>query len=188
MCWNPARSGLFEVKSYYKILSSSPFAVLPWKSIWKARVLPRAAFFVWTASHGKILTMDNLQKRCNCIVEWCCMCKASGESPKHLLLHCGVAQSLWSLVFCLFGVVWVMPEQVVDFMANWMGLFVTLSIRLSGVRSPYVSCGFFGERGINVCLRGLSEWWLSLSCFCFALCLIGCIILKVIVYPLLRNS
>uniref|UniRef100_A0A2N9I908 Reverse transcriptase domain-containing protein n=1 Tax=Fagus sylvatica TaxID=28930 RepID=A0A2N9I908_FAGSY len=120
---SPSRSGYFEVKSYYKILSLNTPLSFPWKSIWKVGVPPRVAFFVWTAAHGKILTMDNLRKRRICIVDWCCMCKHSGESPNHLLLHCETAQSLWSMVFCLFGVVWVMPGSVMEVMASWMGSF-----------------------------------------------------------------
>ena len=104
-----------------KISLSTPL-VFPWKSVWKVRAPPRVAFFVWTAAHGKILTMDNLRKRQICIVDWFCMCKHSGESPNHLL-HCEAAQSLWSMVFCLFGVVWVMPSSVVEVMASWMGSF-----------------------------------------------------------------
>ncbi len=30
-------------------------------------------------SSGKILTMDSLKNRYICIVEWCCMCKVSGN-------------------------------------------------------------------------------------------------------------
>jgi hypothetical protein len=123
VCWGSSRSGCFEVKSYYQILSLNTPLGFPWKSIWKVGAPPRVAFFVWTAAHGKILTMDNLRKRHLCIVDWCCMCKHSGESPNHLLLHCETAQSLWSMVFCLFGVVWVMPRSVVEVMASWMGSF-----------------------------------------------------------------
>jgi hypothetical protein len=104
---------LFEVKSCYKTFSSCPSAVFPWKNIWKVKVPPKVVFFVWTAAQGKILA----------IVEWCCMCKSCGESPNHLVLHCVVAQSLWSLVFCLFAVDWVMPEWVVELLASWMGAF-----------------------------------------------------------------
>jgi hypothetical protein len=28
------------------------------------------------------------------VVEWCCMCKKSGESIDHLMLHCEVAREL----------------------------------------------------------------------------------------------
>ena len=35
----------------------------PWKSIWKPRVPTRVAFFLWTATLGRILTVDNLRKK-----------------------------------------------------------------------------------------------------------------------------
>ena len=88
VCWGSSRSGCFEVKSYYQILSLNTPLGFPWKSIWKVGAPPCVAFFIWTAVHGKILTMDNLRKHRLCIVDWCCMCKHSGESPNHLLLHC----------------------------------------------------------------------------------------------------
>ena len=34
------------------------------------------------------------------------MCKKSGESIDHLLLHCGVALEVWNMVCLLFGVMW----------------------------------------------------------------------------------
>jgi hypothetical protein len=45
-----------------KVLSSSKQSSFMWKSIWKVKVPPRVAFFVWTATLGKILTLDNLRK------------------------------------------------------------------------------------------------------------------------------
>jgi hypothetical protein len=30
------------------------------------------------------------------VIEWCCLCKKSGESIDHLLLHCEIAWDLWS--------------------------------------------------------------------------------------------
>jgi hypothetical protein len=75
ICWIPARRKSLEVKSYYKVLSSSIQSSFPWKSIWKVKFPPRVAFFVWTATFGKILTLDNLQKRNIIVTEWCYMCK-----------------------------------------------------------------------------------------------------------------
>lgn len=51
------------------------------------------------------------------------MCKKSGESVDHLLLHCDFASRLWSLVFCLFGLSWVDPKRVVDVLACRQGHF-----------------------------------------------------------------
>jgi hypothetical protein len=45
---------------------------------------------VWTATLGKILTLDNLRKRNIIVMKWCFMCKIYGESIDHLFLHCMV--------------------------------------------------------------------------------------------------
>jgi hypothetical protein len=48
------------------------------------------AYFAWFATLGKILIVDNLRKRKIVVVDCCCMCKKSGETIDHLLLHCEV--------------------------------------------------------------------------------------------------
>jgi hypothetical protein len=92
--WSSSKKGTFEVKTFYKALSSQNFEVFPWKSIWQSKVPPRVAVFGWTAALGKILTHDNLRKRSIVVIEWCCMCKKNGEFMNHLLLHCEVATRL----------------------------------------------------------------------------------------------
>ena len=82
-----------------------------------------SGLFLWTATRGQILTLDNSHKCQICIVEWCCMCNMNGESMDHLLLHCAYVHNPWSLVFCMFGVQWVMPWKVVDLLACWKGDF-----------------------------------------------------------------
>ena len=47
------------------------------------------------------------------------MCKESGDSIDHLLLHCDFAHNLCSLVFYLFGIHWVMPKRVLGLLACW---------------------------------------------------------------------
>jgi hypothetical protein len=127
ICWSPSKRKIFEVSSFFGVLSLSSdryevgCSSFPWKGIWKVKVLRQVSFFVWTASLGKILTLNNLRKRGLIVVEWCCMCKRSGESINHLLLHCEVAHTLWSVLFSLFGVKWVMNGRVLDPMACWKG-------------------------------------------------------------------
>jgi hypothetical protein len=117
--WSLSKRSKFEVKSFYKVLTSQDGPSFPWKSIWRVKAPSRVAFFVWTAALGKILTMDNLRKRNVVVVEWCCMCKKSGESIDHLLIHCEVARELWSYILNLFGVEWVMPRRVIDLLNSW---------------------------------------------------------------------
>ncbi len=41
----------------------------------------------------------------------------------HLLLHCNFAFAMWSYVFGLFGVHWVMSQMVADLLAGWRNWF-----------------------------------------------------------------
>ena len=91
--------------------------------IWKSKIPPRVAFFSWFASLCKILTTDKLRKQHVLVLDWCYMCKNCGESVDHLLLHCPIACELWSLVFCLFGIYWVMPQKVIELFESWQDKF-----------------------------------------------------------------
>ncbi len=55
------------------------------------------------------------------LLHWCCMCKQSGESVNHMMLHCSMAWELWSMILGLFGVHWVIPCHVLDLRAGWQG-------------------------------------------------------------------
>ena len=122
LCWIPSPKGIFEVRSFYSILvHPHPQGNFPWKRVWKTKAPSRVAFFVWTAALGKILTIDNLRKRRLIIMDWCCMCKSSGETANHLLLHCPIAVELWSMVLIIFGIAWVMPRGVEDLLSCWIG-------------------------------------------------------------------
>ncbi|KAG6733581.1 hypothetical protein I3842_01G232100 [Carya illinoinensis] len=48
-------------------------------------------------------------KRDIMVMDWCYICKKSGESTDHLLLHCEIAMTLWNEVFTQLGLAWVMP-------------------------------------------------------------------------------
>ena len=118
-CWKLASSRGFKVSGYYQSLFPSRVISFPWKMVWQSKVPPRVAFFSWTVALGKILTINNLRKRHLVVLEWCFMCKRCGESVDHLLLHCPIAFEMWSMIFCLFGVCWVMLQRVVDLLDCW---------------------------------------------------------------------
>ena len=107
------------MSGYYHSVSPSTVIPFPWKMVWQSKVPPRVAFFSWTAALGKILIIDNLRKRHFVVLEWCYMCKGCGESVNHLLLHCPIASEIWSMIFCLFGICWVMPQRVADLLDCW---------------------------------------------------------------------
>ena len=81
--------GLF----YYKIRNVT-LPTFPWKGIWKVKVPKRVAFFMWTTTHGQILTLDNLMLRGRILANCCRMCCCNEESMDHLLISCLVAHSL----------------------------------------------------------------------------------------------
>ena len=87
VCWKLAKSGGFEVSSFY-LSFYPPSLSFSWRSMWQSKVPPRVAFFSWSASFGKILTIDNLRKWRIVVLDWCYMYKRCGESVDHLLLHC----------------------------------------------------------------------------------------------------
>ena len=59
ICWKPSASKVFQVRSFYHVLSSKEGVTFPWKCIWKPKVPPRVTFFIWTVALGRILTADN---------------------------------------------------------------------------------------------------------------------------------
>ena len=60
MRWKHTKSGLFEVRSFYGLLSGRGNAQFPWKNVWKPKIPSKVAFFMWLAAHDKNLTIDNL--------------------------------------------------------------------------------------------------------------------------------
>jgi hypothetical protein len=52
-------------------------------------------------------------------VNRCWLCESNGESVDHLLLHCGVANTLWNVIFNRFGLCWVMLGSVRELFTCW---------------------------------------------------------------------
>ena len=93
--WCLNGNGKFDTRSFYhKIRGTSP-SCFPWKGIWKVKVPKRVAFFLRTAAHDRILTLDNLMLRGLPLTNRCCMCCCSAESVDHLLIHYSLPYSLW---------------------------------------------------------------------------------------------
>ena len=46
------------------------------------------------------------------LVNWGSMCHCSEEMIDHLLIHCEIAYTLWSELFMIFWIHWVLPDKV----------------------------------------------------------------------------
>ena len=102
----------------FKIRNAAP-STFPWKGIWKVKVSKRVAFFMWTAAHGQILTLDDIMLRGRPLANLCCLCCNNAESVDHLLLFCLIAHSLWMYMIRLFRIERIMPGSVVDLLFCW---------------------------------------------------------------------
>jgi hypothetical protein len=154
--WLPSRKGVFEVKSFYRALSPHGLGSFPWKSVWKSKAPPRVAFFVWTAVHSKILTLDNLGRRGLVVVNRCWLCESDVESVDHLLLHCAAARDLWIAFFARFGLCWVMPRSVKELLASWWTAGRTRSAVVWKMVPHCILWCIWRERN-NRCFEGLSR-------------------------------
>jgi hypothetical protein len=137
-------------------LSRAEGSSFPWKSVWRTKSLPRAAFFVWSAALRKILTLDNLRKRQVVVINGCFMCKKDGESVDHLLLHCEVAYALWCNIFSRLGLSWVMPSSVLDLCACWCSSGRTRSAVVWKMVPIYIFWSIWRERN-NRCFEDLES-------------------------------
>jgi hypothetical protein len=117
--WRLKSNGAFDIRSFYLALRDNQPVTFPWKAIWGVHAPRRVAFFAWSASWGRILTTDILMRRGYQLAGWCCMCRRDGETINHLLIHCDLAFGLWSFVFQIFGIFWVLPGGVLDLFFGW---------------------------------------------------------------------
>ena len=117
--WQLIGDGKFDTRSYYHAIREASNSLFPWKGVWKPKIPKRVAFFLWTAAHGRILTLDNLLLKGRPLANRCCMCCCDGESVDHLLLHCPVTHSLWTFMLHAFGIHCVMLGSVAGLLSCW---------------------------------------------------------------------
>ena len=93
--WKASRCDTFLVKSLYSILEPRDSPLFHSGSIWKSSAPPKVAFFAWEVSWGKVLILDQLQRRGYFLANRCFLCLYEVETVDHLL-HCANSSSLES--------------------------------------------------------------------------------------------
>ena len=99
------------------------------KIIWNSSVQPKVNFFPWEAAWGKVLTLDQVQKRGWALANRCYLCQTHEETIDHLLLHCEETRDVWKLFFTLF-------HSVRETLLGWKGSFVGKKHRAVWNASP----------------------------------------------------
>ncbi|KAL6330611.1 hypothetical protein AAG906_003219 [Vitis piasezkii] len=115
--------GTFSIKSLYSILEPEDSPWFPSGSIWRSSVPPKVAFFTWKAFWGKVLALNQLQRRGNFLANRCFLCLSKAKTVDHLL-HCAKTRVLWNFLFSLFGVSWILSCSVEETLLRWHGSFV----------------------------------------------------------------
>lgn len=122
MQWKLEKSGNYYVKSYFKHLTRRDNVLSPdftMRQIWKRKVPPRVTFFAWEACGECILTIDKLKSRGLFVPNWCYMYVKNEESCNHVLLWCSGAFGIWSLIYSLIGISWMMPVSIREELWAW---------------------------------------------------------------------
>lgn len=66
--------------------------------------------------------MDNVMRRGITTANQCYLCKNCLETCNHLLLWCLYTYNLWTLVFGLLGISWVMAGSAMNEILAWEGI------------------------------------------------------------------
>ena len=101
-CWTETKNGIFSLEAMYKVLEARPSFSCPLANIWSVLVQPKLCFFAWEATWGKILTLDQLQRRGFALANRCFLCQEVEETANHLLLPYAVTRVLWDLLFFIW--------------------------------------------------------------------------------------
>ena len=107
------KDGAFSVRLMYKALKPRSTESSPWLIVWKSCVQQKICFLTKEAVSGKILTLDQLQKKGFALANKCYLGHEE-ETIDHLLLHCVKTRLLWELLFPLLEVTWINPSSIWD--------------------------------------------------------------------------
>jgi hypothetical protein len=92
----------YAVKQGYKIVISSSSmlqSLKKSKKTWIQDALPKINIFIWTLSHGKIITRENLMKRGFHDPFNCPLCQSNNDTIQHLLWDCSFSTIVWNATY-----------------------------------------------------------------------------------------
>ncbi|CAN1229732.1 hypothetical protein LINPERPRIM_LOCUS3181 [Linum perenne] len=97
-------------------------ADFPHKAIWIHHVPSKIQCFLWMAFHGKIETIDNLQRRGFQLPNRCVLCCSDVETIDHLLIHCSFSTKVWKMFSSALSFSGPFPLHVQELVRSWKGM------------------------------------------------------------------
>lgn len=122
--WGLSKKGSFSEKLWYCHLTRADKdnVIFLHKQIWTSKVPPRISNFAREACRGCILTVDDLKRRVQHLVNRCYMCKMAEENCYHLLIGCPVVSDQWYSVFRFLGLRWIIPGLIREELLAWKAM------------------------------------------------------------------
>lgn len=151
--WKHNKSGQYTIKDGFEIVNKDDMAGNDgiWRRVWMPGILPKITFFTWSAMHGKILTLDNLQKKGFSLANKCIMCGKENETVDHLLPHCHIVGFIWYSMAERFSLYWVFPRTVREAMVQWRIMGGSKNEKkLMNFAAQHILWGLWNERNKRV--------------------------------------
>ena len=126
--WVAEPSGCYSARSAYRVIREG----IPtegqdggFKELWKLKVPPKVAMFVWRLIKDRLPTRDNLKKKRVELQDYLCpFCRLEDESASHLFFHCRKIIPLWWESMAWVNLVGVFPHQPsLPFLQHFYGVF-----------------------------------------------------------------
>ncbi|XP_026457252.1 uncharacterized protein LOC113357975 [Papaver somniferum] len=115
--WKLHPSGVFTVKSLYsQLVAENGVPHFPTHFIWQQAIPPNICFLMWCLVHGKLNTIDTLQRKHMSLHN---DCAGGEESQNHLFLHCKIAYKIWCNLTPTTGWSWVFPGSMRALEDTW---------------------------------------------------------------------
>ncbi|CAN0893202.1 Putative ribonuclease H protein At1g65750 [Linum grandiflorum] len=123
--WPLETSSVFSVKSMRSVLTYEKFPGLlefPADMVWNKSVPTKVQSFCWMVFHGKIASVDNLQRRGMQMANRCVLCCRCIETVDHIMLHCAFSTKVWNLIGSALSIHGPGQAEVCDFIRSWKGM------------------------------------------------------------------
>lgn len=98
-CWGDEPVGSCSIKALYKALDKPPSGPhLPWKRLWVSKLPSKLFFFPRRVLQNRLPTGDKIHEFNPSFSPTCTFRHEEVESIDHLLIHCKVSKSIWSMI------------------------------------------------------------------------------------------